>query len=304
MKQTRSNLGRPARVGWSLLAVLWCIAPLGCARHAVRDAGVRLTPAAPGVADPVEVRVDRAVEKLGVPGQRETARAELMRLGASAVATMAGRLEDADPEVRWELVSMLGLLSDRRATPALVRVALADPGPHLRWRSLWALQRLDDVEPAVERFVAGLRSNDATLRWNAAIALSTFGRSEGLSVLHAGLRHPSRWRRWEAINALGRVHDDRSANALAPLLQSEDRRERRETVLALGGIADERAIDLLIGALEDDDPRVRWRACMALGRAGASRAIPALLNLRDADPDPRVVAYAKRAMETIATPAG
>lgn len=180
--------------------------------------------------------------------------------------------------------------------PDLVRTALRDPDPQVRWRAVWALGESPDAREAVDAFRQALGAVEPGVRWQAALALSAFGRREALPLLHAGVRNPDRWRRWEAIHALGRVHDETTSRVLAPVLASSNAHDRAEAVLSLGLIGDDTALELLIGALEDPDPAVRWRACMALDRIDDPRSDPHLRELLGSEPDRRVLLYARRAL--------
>ena len=103
--------------------------------------------------------------------------------------------------VRWELVSYLGELADGRALSALTERALADPNPHVRWRSLWALRKLPERAQVVALLRNGLHGADgadgadSAERWNAAVGLTMFGRGDGLRLLLVGAVRAGPWRR-------------------------------------------------------------------------------------------------------------
>lgn len=249
-------------------------------------------------------RINALVDQLPDTKTRNAARAGILAIGKDATPTLLTRFNDPDFTIRWEMANIQGDLRDDRAVTALVDNVLYDMDPHIRWRSIWAL---NEFPPATDQRTIGLLKEATTnvnwaTRWNAAIGLSMFRVQECLPFLEKGITDENSWRRWEAINALGRIHDERSADFLGPvLLNSTDKRERSEAVLSLGKVGTPKAIDLLISVLEDADQGVRWRACMALGLAGDVRAIKHLERVRDNDSDPDVVRHATKALAAIAS---
>lgn len=181
----------------------------------------------------------------------------------------------------------------------LVESALEDENPQVRLRALAELSRLEDRAALVDALAVRLQSENATVRWNAAIALSMFGSDAGLPLIHEATRSPHAVRRWEAINALGRVHDETSIGYLKAALASPSAKDRGEVVLSLGQIGGASAIPLLAAALSDPSSDVRWRAAMALGRAGDASVLPSLRELARSDPDPQVRKHADRSVRRI-----
>lgn len=261
-------------LAWLVLvpAILWS----GCVGHrGVSPAAATGTIAAARLPDSSDDRGDIAQLIRGLTGSREaarTARERLIEIGSEAVPALLETLDSPDFSTRWGGVNVLGYIQDRRALMPLVQLVLHDPNNHVRWRSIWATNRMHDATSAAELH-RGLADDSEKVRWNAAIALSMLGDPDSLPVLVAGLKSTSPWQKWEAINALGRVHDEHTVAALTPLLADPDLRVRQETALSLGRIAGEGAVAALIEALSDAHPGVRWRAGMALAQIGDPRAI-------------------------------
>jgi HEAT repeat protein len=247
-----------------------------------------------------DVRIGELVDQLRVPEARKEARTQLAALGADATPQLVEHLEDDDAHLRWEVVSLLGTIADERAAAAVATRAVNDDNAHVRWRALWALSRFERSRDTV---LAALRSSLATdderVSWNAAVALSFFGASDGVDALNAGVRSPDGWKRWEAINALGRVHDAGSVKALAPALESPSPRDRGEAALSLGHIGGAEARALLVKTLDDPSDDVRWRACLALSAAGNEGVVPRLEAIAKSDSSQKVREQAQKTIAKI-----
>lgn len=247
-----------------------------------------------------DAAVSRLVSFLGAEELRDDARKELAALGREAVPELVRHARHEQMLVRWEVASLLGAIGDERAREALVINSVRDESAHVRWRSLWALSRLDATEKTVESLTAHLSSDSAAESWNSAVALSMFGSPAGIELLHKGVSSPDAWKRWEAINALGRVHDHRTVETLAPALQSPSSKDRGETALTLGRIGGPDAVRLLLSALNDSSADVRWRAAMALGKTGDPSALDELRNLAESDVNPLVAEHAAKSAARLA----
>jgi HEAT repeat protein len=89
----------------------------------------------------------------------------------------------------------------------------------------------------------------------------------------------------------------------AEALRDHDARVRRKAAFTLGNIgpSDPAVLPALIGALKDADAGVRCEAILALLKygAGVQEAIPALTEVRAKDHDPKVRAYAAKALDKL-----
>lgn len=173
------------------------------------------------------------------------------------------------------------------------------------------------AKTALEQYLEGLRSNDATIRAAAVAALQGMGK-EAVGYLIEALKDPHHNVRIAAAEALGEIRDP---DAVDPLIRvSCDAREDVRIVAAgaLGRIGDRRAIPPLIRffsdsyhgvrvaaadavaafgrdalgpleeALDDPVPVVRVTAVKAIGLIGATESIPTLIeHLGDAAPEVR-----------------
>jgi len=252
-----------------------------------------------GQASPIQMLICQ----LGSTGseERREARDQLLALGPEALPALVLAVASSNADLRWEAVNLLGELGDVRATDAVLCAATTDSDVHVRWRANWAITRLDDGS-VVPRLIAALRAEDPTIAWNAAIALSLFGRIEAVPFLHPGL-HADAWRQWEAVNALGRVWNAETAAHLAVLLREGAESIRMEVVLSLGRIGGEVALSALLEMLRDDpSSAVRWRAAMMIPSIGRSTDIPVLEGLLSTETHPLVIEHIERAIAALSTP--
>jgi len=230
--------------------------------------------------------------------ERRAAREGLATVGSRAVPLLIAATETDSALVRWEAVNLLGVLGDSRATEAVLARAMFDDDVHVRWRSLWALVRVDDGT-AIASLKAGLESGGSQVAWHCAVALSMFGVFDGVALLHLGLG-ASGWIQWEAINALGRVWDDRTVGLVIPILSGGQPDARKEAALTLGRIGGQVAVAALLDALRSDPlSGVRWRAAMMLGLCGDPDVIDDLTAACDAEDDPAVVASIEEAIQRL-----
>jgi HEAT repeat protein len=252
--------------------------------------------ATPTTAQPTPSGIEGLVARLLDKKARNEARKAIVAMGTEATPYLMTRMKDKDFTIRWEMANILGSLEDPRAVPALVENVLHDAEPHVRWRSLWALNEYPSDTETLQLLRRALASSNEAEKWNAAVGLSMFKAPECLPIIHAGLTHSDPWRRWESVNALGRVHDASSVAHLAGVLKRAGTRERTEAVMSLGGIGSAEAADVLVAALADPEPGVRWRACMQLGDIGGTRTRPALEKLRATETDPMVLKHLNRSL--------
>ncbi|MHB0970482.1 MAG: HEAT repeat domain-containing protein [Thermoanaerobaculia bacterium] len=274
---------------------------IGFAGLAVAQQEAASPPPSPQAAILYDVRIGELVYQLRVPEARKEARTQLAKLGTDATQQLVEHLEDDDAHVRWEIVSLLGTIADERAATQVAARAVNDDNAHVRWRALWALSRFERSRDTILASLrASLAEKDERVAWNAAVALSFFGASDGVDALNAGVRSPDGWKRWEAINALGRVHDAKSVKALAPALESPSPRDRGEAALSLGHIGGADARALLVKTLDDPIDDVRWRACLALSAAGDEAVVPRLEELSKSDPSEKVRAQAQKTLAKLA----
>lgn len=265
------------------------------------------------------------------PRLRRRAAIAIGRVGLpEGVEPLLARLDDPDPDVRTMVAFSLGLLGDRRAADALVRLLTNDADMRVRGRAADALGRLGDTQhaPAIARLArevidAGALSAIADdelghplapeveayrLALYALVRLKAWDGLAAASLDGAGLAR-SRW--WPVAYALQRIEDPRALPALQALTQSAGADTAAFAARGLGGLKDAAGVDALLQLVDPKarPARVVAQAVRALGQIGDPRAtapLVALARQRDLDENVRLEAIialgligGKPAVETI-----
>jgi HEAT repeat protein len=210
--------------------------------------------------------------------EQEAAARALALLAARLGGVLLERLTDARAEPEPELVDLAGMLGNRDAVPALVRLL----GPERR-------------SPPGDPKVAAA----------AAVALGRLGDARALPALAPLSEHPSSRLRAAATWALGRLGDPRAEQPL--LTASRDPRPdiRALALLGLGRLAPEASRGLFTAVVADPGAPVdvRRAALVALARRADEPPVARLPELLES-PDPGTAACAALALGRLATPAG
>ena len=103
-----------------------------------------------------------------------------------ALAALIGALGDADPNVRVDAVSDLGLLSDTQAESLLAITAMQDPAPAVRVEALYALES-QRAESQLAAFRHALDDPDKDVRKAAVSALEELGGNASTELLRVAL---------------------------------------------------------------------------------------------------------------------
>ena len=190
----------------------------------------------------------------------------LSKLGdKSAGAPIASFLKSGTPAQRREAAVALWRLADSTALPALL-AAHADPDPEVRWRVLYALEKI--VTPQRVVLVVALHLNDA--EWTTrAYAARTIGRQKstrGTAYLIGTLRDPETPVVVNAIRALQMIADSTTRGVGLALSRSLGHRDPYVRVTAATALAD----------------RFAWGALDSAGRAATLDSVRAHLDDRDA----------------------
>jgi HEAT repeat protein len=185
-----------------------------------------------------------------------------------------------DPRVRRYLALTLGRLRDKRAVPALARVARGEGGvtdPDTQMYAVLALGAIGDPSAAPELLpLAG--SSDPGMRKAVAHALGSLPSEASRAALQQALRDEVPDVRWNAGLALARRGDA----AAGPVLLAMMDRAHMQSVSGLSGEQREEAmLEAIRVAPVVPDPTLR----------------PALERLRAGDPSPLVREAAARALD-------
>ena len=130
---------------------------------------------------------------------------------------------------------------------------------------------------ALDEVMAGLKSEDATRRADAAEALGVLGDTRSLSVLRKALKDPDGEVRKSAAIALIQVGDEALFPEIVKGLRDDDAKIVIGAAVALGRIADKRVVPNLIDAFKTDNPEVGSAIAWALGQCADPAALPWLI---------------------------
>ena len=183
---------------------------------------------------------------------RQEAYHALLELGPAVVPHLLDVLKDANSDIRYWGVDILGEIGDRRAVKSLAAIVTADDeSADLRAEAAEALGKLGD--PSVGN-----------------ILIHTLQDSQVEPLIRS-----------RAIVALERLADHNAVEPLVRILtHDKDEDVRACAAEALGHLGDARVIEPLITTLKEDDTiEVVWHAAASLGRLGDIRAVEPLLEV-------------------------
>jgi HEAT repeat protein len=227
-------------------------------------------------------RIKELITQLENPGLdvKETASAELTRIGEPAVPELIKSLEEdyreMDPDSivmggggkkTW-VIAILGNIGSEEAIPVLVKV-LGDEIKYVREEASGALAKIG--EPAIPALVEALDQNWA-IDEAATEALAKIG-EPAIPALIKRLNFSS-----AAAEALSKIGEP-AMPALLEAIKDPNDNVRMRAAKALGGMGPKakQAIPALIKALDDSFGRVRDAAADALGDIGSEEAVPVLI---------------------------
>lgn len=263
--------------------------------------------------------------------QRNTAWAMGLTRNRSAVVPLITHLEDADSELKREIILALKMIGDKQAVPALKEILLKNKDPYIRYDAARALGSINNTDSVFSLIDALKNDNNWMVKAACATALGMTGNKSAVNALKSTLNidagYEASWARDRAAWALARIGEggtEALVSSLGSSGQSTRRRAswaligigdpavpylisrlrdvskfaRKRSAMVLGWIGNKEAVVPLSWALEDKDPEVRKMAAWALGRIGGTKAITALKQALG-DQNEEVAAYAGEAMQRI-----
>jgi thioredoxin 1 len=197
--------------------------------------------------------------------ERSAAWEELKEMGDLAAPALAEALAGGSVAERRGAVEALSRIKDKATWPA-VRKALSDADAGVRWRAARAAGDFGDA--GAKGALCGLVKDDKDedVRRHAAYALACLGADEGFAYYKEELKSNSATRRSQAALALGKYGKGKFIQELSGALKDPEVRVRTAAVRELSEAKEKEAIPALIFALGDDDYKIRERA-----RAGLER---------------------------------
>jgi HEAT repeat protein/cyclophilin family peptidyl-prolyl cis-trans isomerase len=233
--------------------------------------------------DPDPETVDLAIEALGKLGDK------------SATPLIAAFMRSGAPQLRGEAAVALWRLADSTALAALLEDH-ADPDPDVRWRVLYALEKV--VAPERVVLVAALHLNDP--EWlTRAYAARTMGRQKSTratAYLMGALRDVEPPVVVNSIRAIQQIADSTTRGVTAALVRQLSHRDPYVRVTVATALADRFAfvgadsagrvalVDSLRAHLADRDAATRGAVARALIARGSESDLTAAEAMMSSDP--------------------
>jgi len=213
-----------------------------------------------------------------------TAAKALAQFGTPVVPLLIGKLNHPNKNVRFSVVTQLGILEDIRAVSPLI-ATLQDSKVDIRRRAASVLGRLGDRR-AVEPLITALQDPNDEVRKDAASALVKLDGEQAVEALLPLISETeaSEQVRRIVLSELSQLDDSGFEPLVAALLNHSDASIRAgiATILRYFG---EKSFEPLIQALDDPISIVRKCAIRALGTLGDQRAIKPILSILDQNQD-------------------
>ena len=168
--------------------------------------------------------------------QRESTRAlkKILAANPEDTETLARAMRARDPEVRRDVVVLLGRQYDPAATQGLID-ALDDLDPYVRRRAALALGRRQALGSA-SGLMACLKDRESSVRSASAWALGELRWAESLAVLTESLSDEDWHVRKEAVTSLGKLGNPSAAASLERMMEGERREVRIAAEWALDAL--------------------------------------------------------------------
>jgi HEAT repeat protein len=210
------------------------------------------------------------------------------------VGTLAGLLDDPEPEVREGAIDALARLAEADGTSVLTiaqKMAVAESSERRRDAViLYAALREAD------RLALLMKDEDMLVRRNAVTALASLRLPESTSHFVKALMDEEPDVRIAAAGALGELGGEECRESLLLALRDEDPWVKCTVLKSLGKIGGERALNAVIEAMEGADGLIMISALEALSSIGGDAAL-AQVRRTLGNPDEEVV---KSAIEILA----
>jgi HEAT repeat protein len=186
-------------------------------------------------------------------------------------------LSDPDGHVRAFAAAGLANIGDEKAIVPLKKI-LTDPYEDVQEAAVKALTRFQSSLGSGE-FVVFLRSEEASLRKNAALILGQLAEKETVAALGFALKDVEVPVRSAVVRALSAIPGEESVRHLMFALTDESPKIRVSAALSLGGLGGEGVLESLVILTRDSHDAVRAASARALGMKGDDRALESLIGL-------------------------
>ncbi|MGK3981925.1 HEAT repeat domain-containing protein [Sorangium sp. So ce136] len=213
----------------------------------------------------------------GTPAMRRSALRILAYFAPpSALPIFIEGLRDPDLRVRERAIHGLASCAEPGAIEALVSVA-ADPSGRVRAVAMRALGQAQRDARVIEALLAGLRDEDAWVRYYACQSLGKLGWEAAAGAIAERLRDESGQVRVAAVEALSGIKGDLALAALEAAARESDTDMRRSALIGLGIAGREESLPTLLGALSSPDVATRLVGVSAVSGFSSPEVLPALV---------------------------
>lgn len=203
---------------------------------------------------------------------RKAAAEALWEIGQPAVEQLIVQLENANPDVQFWAIQILGEIGDESAVEPLI-TKLRDDSQNEE-KKISIIKALGEIEDpsAISELINQLGSSSWFVRRASGEALWQIG-PPAIADLIAALEHDNVDVRYWASKVLGEMQAREAVDHLIELLKDEEWSIRSGAAYALGEIGDDKAANALMKYLEDPNEIVRKNVVIALGQIGDAKAI-------------------------------
>jgi len=207
-----------------------------------------------------------------------------------------------NPDGQHRVITLLGELQDRRATPKLCELLRQTNTTETKVIILNALNQLDDIS-CLPTVAQTLHDEDRVVE-RAVNVLGNYGLPQAIPLLHNLLSHPSASVRRETAIVLGQAYKDPVAvPVLLPDLKSEHLPDQLRALQVLGHLRAEAALPEVIDCFAHPNPTIQAAAATALGQIQSLDVVDVLIERLRFEPAPNVMTAIVTALGEIGEPA-
>jgi len=219
----------------------------------------------------------------------------LGKIGDDRAADALGKyIKDEDQEIRYSVVTNLGLLHSHKTIEKLIE-GLDDSSNYVRKAALKALTDNMDLIATVKDIrvvdpvVRAVKDNNSNVRRIAVSILGRIHNAQVVAPLISALNDEDADVRKAATVALDRQKSPTSMEALVESLNAKKPEAREQALLALAEFKNERLLKNFNKMLDDSNVDVRIAAVIAIGKVPGKNAADILENVaKDKDPEVRL----------------
>jgi len=189
--------------------------------------------------------------------------------GYGFIPTVKKLLRDEFVPVRFLAAMAIGDLDYQPAKKDIAKL-LNDDDKNVQMAAAYAAEKLRILNNSIEQFSVAIKSDDQTVRANAAFLLGKLGNKEALKMLHWARNDDGSddKTRFQATQSIARLGDENIYPKLWTMLLSTYNDVRVMGIEAMGALGNDEARNALVTMLGDEMLEVRLAAAEQLGMLG------------------------------------